>query len=110
MIDNLKFNSSFFLFLKSDKYINLLLFFFFFLSTLFIFNKETTTLFLEYKFHLLEDINIKKDNVSDNNSFYDSNIFQPAINLKSDRTFQGFNGGDTRHKLRWLYRDIESKI
>ena len=67
-------------------------------------------MFLEYKFHLLEDINIKKDNVSDNNSFYDSNIFQPAINLKSDRTFQGFNGGDTRHKLRWLYRDIESKI
>ena len=110
MIDNLKFKSSFFSFLKLDKYINLFLFFFFFLSILFIFNKVTDNLFLEHKFHLLEDTNTQNDITNDNNTFYDANIFKPAIKLRSDRTFQSFNGGDTRHKLRWLYRDIESKI
>ena len=110
MIDDLKFKSSFFSFLKSDKYTNLLLFFFFFLSILFIFNKVTDNLFLEQKFHSLDDNNTQKDIVSEKNIFYDSSIFQPATNLKSDRTFQSFKGGETRHKLRWLYRDIESKI
>ena len=110
MIDDLKFKSSFFSFLKSDKYTNFLFFFFFFLSILFIFNKVTDNLFLEQKFHSRGDSNIQKDIVSEKNFFYDSNIFQPATNLKSDRNFQSFNGGETRHKLRWFYRDIESKI
>lgn len=85
-------------FLTQKKFKNLFFLFFIFIALFSFFNYVTINL-----------ASHKSDNFS-KEKFYDDRVFDVVSSLKDNRTFEGFEGGHSRHKLRWLFRDLESKI
>ena len=98
-------------FVKSNNYINLLFIFFFFLSIFFFFNHITTILNYD-NIRINQDYksSTKFEKIDFNQVFYDVHIFDNSESLSSQRELDGFEGGHGRHKLRWLYRDLQAKV
>ena len=111
MEDNKSIKFFFLNFLRSDNYTNSVFLIFLFVSTFFFFNKITTDLAFKvlttnhkmFKSEMGNDAEFK-------DFFYDVHIYDIAEQLKLDRQIRGFNHGDDRHKLRWLYRTLEAKL
>ena len=102
---------NFFKFIKSSNYLNALFFLFFFLSIFFFFNHITTILNYD-NIRIYQSYEPSRDDekIDFNQLFYNLYIFDHSEFLSSNREIGGFEGGDGRHKLRWLYRDLETRL
>lgn len=97
MIKNFK-NIEIFFFFTQNKFKNLVFLFFIFISFFSFLNFIT--------------INLVSQNSSEEikEKFYNDNVFDVVSTLKDNRSLDGFEGGHSRQKLRWLYRYAESKV
>ena len=97
MIKNFK-NKEILFFFTKDKFKNFVFLFFIFISFFSFFNLITTNLVSQNSSEEIKE------------QFYNDYVFDVASNLIDNRSIEGFEGGNSRHKLRWLYRYTESKV
>ena len=102
---------NFFKFIKSSNYSNTLFLLFFFLSIFFFFNHITTILnYDNIRIYQNNESSGNEEKINYNQLFYNLYVFDHSESLSSNREIDGFEGGDGRHKLRWLYRDLETRV
>lgn len=90
-------------FFLEKKYIHLYFVFALFISLFFIINNSVTDSLVALSY----DTNGKHLSDAEIREKYYKNFEEGASYLRHDRSFQGFRDGDTRHKLRWVYRTFE---
>ena len=95
-------------FLQKNKFSNLLFLLVFFIATFFIVNNINTGVVdgIRYSGLINDGLEMSSDEIREQ---YYSDIKALAASLRSSRSFEGFNNGDTRHALRWLYRTLEGE-